>query len=131
MESILSKAHDIVFERSEEKERQYGPFIECNERIAEIARVLCQKNITTKDIYLIQIAIKLGRESFNHKQDNLLDAAAYIGALDDYYNQGGGEGQKDTFEDILSDYFSRMDKKELEKFLRLRKEQLCDGRQDL
>lgn len=87
MESILNKAHDIVFERSEEKERQYGPFIECNERIAKIAQVLCQKDITTKDIYLIQIAIKLGRESFNHKQDNLLDAAAYIGALDDYYEQ--------------------------------------------
>lgn len=101
--SILKKAHEIVFERSEEKERQYGPFIECNERIAQIARILCQKNITTKDIYLIQVAIKLGRETFNHKQDNLLDAVAYLGALDDYYEQKAKK-QKDKSHSVAFNY---------------------------
>lgn len=85
--SILIEAHEIVFERSQEKERQYGDFIECNRRIAELASILCQKEITTEDVYKFQIALKLGRESFNHKKDNLLDAAAYIGALDDYHDK--------------------------------------------
>ena len=83
--NILQKANEIVNLRSEEKERQYGPFAECNRRIAQIASSLCQKEITTLDIYHIQIAIKLGRETFAHKEDNLLDAAAYIGALNNFY----------------------------------------------
>lgn len=85
MANILQKANEIVNYRSEEKERQYGPFAECNKRIAEIASILCQKEITTLDVYYFQIALKLGRETFHHKEDNLLDAAAYIGALNNYY----------------------------------------------
>ena len=38
-----------------------------------------------KDIYLILACLKLSRESYNHKQDNLLDLVAYIGALDKQY----------------------------------------------
>lgn len=84
--NILLKANEIVNERSEEKERQYGPFSETNKRVAEIASVLTQKNITTQDVYMFQIALKLGRESFTHKEDNLLDAVAYIAALNNYHN---------------------------------------------
>ena len=84
--NILSEANKIINERSEEKEREYGPFIECNERAAKIATVLCNKEITTLDIYNFQIALKLAREAYSHKEDNLLDAAAYIGALNNYHN---------------------------------------------
>lgn len=84
--NILKKADEIVNERAEEKERQYGPFAECNEKAATIASVLCGKVITTKDIYNFQIALKLARESYSHKQDNLLDAVAYIGALNNFLN---------------------------------------------
>ena len=83
--NILLKANEIINERSEEKERQYGPFIECNEKAAKIASVLCNKEITTLDIYNFQIALKLARESYSHKEDNLLDLAAYVGALNNYY----------------------------------------------
>jgi len=37
-------------------------------------------------MYKALIALKLSRESFNHKEDNLLDAVAYIGALNNYIN---------------------------------------------
>lgn len=84
--NILEKANQIVNERLEEKEREYGPFIDCNERAAKIASVLCKKEITTLDIYYFQIALKLAREAYSHKEDNLLDAAAYIGALNNYHN---------------------------------------------
>ena len=37
-ESILKRADDVVNHRSEEKERQYGPFSEGMERAAKVAR---------------------------------------------------------------------------------------------
>lgn len=83
--NILDEANKIINERSEEKVRQYGPFIECNARAAKIASLLSGKAFTTLDIYHFQIALKLAREAHAHKQDNLLDAVAYIGALDNYY----------------------------------------------
>ena len=86
MENILKKANEIVNLRSEEKARQYGPFIECNAKAASIATELCGKEITTKDIYYFQIALKLAREAYAHKEDNLLDAVAYIGALNNFHN---------------------------------------------
>lgn len=82
--NILEKANEIVNLRSEEKERQYGPFSECNNRAAIIASVLCGKEISIKDIYYFQIALKLARESFAHKEDNLLDLVAYTAALNNY-----------------------------------------------
>lgn len=85
MANILEKANQIVNERAEEKDRQYGPFSLCNERAAKIASVLCNKNITTKDIYMFQIALKLAREAHSHKEDNLLDLVAYIGALNNFH----------------------------------------------
>lgn len=84
--NILEKANEIVNERSEEQERAYGPFTLCNERAAIIASVLCNKEITVKDMYHFEIALKLAREAHSHKEDNLLDAAAYIGALNNYHN---------------------------------------------
>lgn len=84
--NILAEANKIINERSEEKVREYGPFIECNERAAKIASVLCNKEVTTQDIYHFQIALKLAREAHAHKEDNLLDAVAYIGALNNFHN---------------------------------------------
>ena len=82
--NILIKADEIVNKRSEEDRRGYGPFHECNERIAALASIMIQKNLTADDIYYIQMAIKLGRQSFNHKEDNLLDLVAYAAALNNH-----------------------------------------------
>lgn len=84
--NILEKANEIINRRSEEKTRQYGPFIECNARAARIATELCGKEITTLDIYHFQVALKLAREAYAHKEDNLLDAVAYLGALNNFHN---------------------------------------------
>tara|TARA_R110002020_G_scaffold1878_1_gene8597 strand:- start:7378 stop:7674 length:297 start_codon:yes stop_codon:yes gene_type:complete len=82
--NILKEANKIINQRSEEKERMYGPFSEGMERAAMIASGCTGKVITAKDMYMCMIALKLSRESYFHKTDNLLDAAAYIGALDNY-----------------------------------------------
>lgn len=85
--NILQKANEIVFERVEEKERQYGPFEEGMEKAAKLASILCNKNITQKDMYMCMLSLKLSRESYNHKEDNLLDAVAYIASLNKTYEK--------------------------------------------
>lgn len=82
--NILKQADEIINERSEEKERQYGPFSEGMERAAMIAKGMTGKDISAKDIYAILVALKLSRHSYNYKEDNLLDAVAYLGALNNY-----------------------------------------------
>jgi hypothetical protein len=84
--NILEKANQIVNERAEEKERQYGPMSEGMERAARIASGATGKTLTAKDMYLCLVALKLSRESYNHKEDNLLDAVAYLAALNNYEN---------------------------------------------
>ena len=82
--SILKKADELVNKRSEEKERQYGPFSEGMERAAKIACGITGKNLIAEDIYAVLISLKLSRHSYNYKEDNLLDAVAYLGGLDNY-----------------------------------------------
>jgi len=82
--SILQEAFNIVEKRDQEKERQYGPFEEGMEKTAAIASLITNKEITAEDVYKVLIALKLSRQSYNHKRDNLLDAIAYIGSLNKY-----------------------------------------------
>ncbi len=83
-ESILLKANKIVNKRDEEKNRQYGPFSEGMKRAAMIFNGMTGLEITEKEMYKALVALKLSRESFNHKEDNLLDAVAYIEGLNNY-----------------------------------------------
>ena len=84
--NILERADQIVNHRSEEKERMYGPFSESMSRAANIYNAMSPDNeqISTEGMYRAMIALKLSRESYAHREDNLLDAAAYIGALNNY-----------------------------------------------
>jgi hypothetical protein len=84
--NILEKANKIVYERAEEKERQYGPFIEGMKRAASIYSGMTGKEATADDMYKALIALKLSRQSYNHKEDNLLDAIAYLASLNDFLN---------------------------------------------
>lgn len=94
--NILSKADEIVNTRSEEKERQYGPFEEGMDRAAMIARGMTGKDITAEDVYAIMVALKLSRHSYSYKLDNLLDAVAYLGSLNNYIqNKTNNENSND------------------------------------
>jgi len=97
--NILKKADEIINERSEEKERQYGPMSWTNEQAAKIATVLCKKEITCKDLYFFQISLKLARESWAHKEDNMLDLVAYIGGYNNYMEGILNEGGDVIYED--------------------------------
>lgn len=85
--NILEEANKIINERSEESERNYGPFSEGMERCALIASGMTAKQLTATDVFKVIVALKLSRESYSHKEDNLLDAVAYLGALNNYENE--------------------------------------------
>ena len=89
MANILEQANKIVNERSEEKERQYGPFQASMERAAALYNMMSPKDqqITTAGMYRAMIALKLSREAYAHKEDNLLDAVAYMGSMNDYLEE--------------------------------------------
>jgi DNA-binding protein H-NS len=85
--NILKKANSIVNKRSEEKTREYGPFSESIEKAARIASELCNKPITPEDFYKCMVALKMSRMAYNLKEDTLMDAVAYLGALNNYNNE--------------------------------------------
>lgn len=85
--NILEQANEIVNKRSEEKQRMYGPFSEGMKRAASIASGCTGKEITAKDMFMCMVALKLSRESYTHKEDNLLDAVSYLGALNNMENE--------------------------------------------
>ena len=82
--NILEKANEIVNLRSEEKDRMYGPFEESMEIAAKMASLMSGQEISTDIMYFCMMALKMSRESYNHKEDNLLDLVAYIGAYNNY-----------------------------------------------
>jgi hypothetical protein len=82
--NILKKANEIVNERLDENQRQYGPFEEGMSKAAKLASIMCNKDITTNDMYNCMIALKLSRQSYAHKEDNLLDAVAYMGSMNNF-----------------------------------------------
>jgi hypothetical protein len=85
--NILIEANSIINDRSEEKERMYGPFEEGMERAAQILSGMTGLQVDATFMYKAMIALKFSRESYNHKEDNLLDAVAYIGSLNNYHNK--------------------------------------------
>jgi hypothetical protein len=82
--NILEHARKIIYEKSEEKDRQYGDFFENMEDAAKIASVMSKKEITAEDVYHSMIGLKFARESNSHKYDNLMDGIAYIASLHEY-----------------------------------------------
>ena len=86
MSNILEQANNIINCRSEEKDRMYGPIDKGMEIAAKIYNEVTPEgyHITPEGMFWALIALKLSRQHFNHKEDNLLDAVAYMGALNNY-----------------------------------------------
>lgn len=86
--NILKEAQKIIFDRKEEKQRQYGPIDESIAKAARIASELTNKDITIEDFYKCLIALKISRMAYNTKKDTMLDCVGYIAALDSFKNGG-------------------------------------------
>ena len=86
--NILETANNIVNKRTEEKDRMYGEFGESMDRTRDLFNLMSKDTkLTSEDVYKVLIALKLSREAFCHKEDNLLDAVAYIGAMNNHINK--------------------------------------------
>ena len=72
--SILSEAEDIV---NGSRQSDYGDARESFSRIATIASVMTGKDLLPEDCCAVMMAVKLVRESFAHKRDNLIDLCGY------------------------------------------------------
>ena len=72
--SILSEAEEIV---NGSRHSDYGDAKESFGRVATIASVMTGKELAPEDCCAVLMAVKLVRESFNHKRDNLVDLCGY------------------------------------------------------
>jgi hypothetical protein len=85
--NVLEHASQILYERSEEKERQYGPFDKGLEITRDLANLMTNSEMSLQQIYAVIIALKLSREAFAHKEDNVLDAIVYLAQYNDHMNR--------------------------------------------
>jgi hypothetical protein len=72
--SILAEADNIVNNRTRGYESAEESFVS----ISAIASAIRRKEITPRDVTAVLLALKLSREKYSHKRDNLVDAAGYI-----------------------------------------------------
>ena len=84
--TILEDAYDIVVDRKDDDHNDYGEFSESMARAKLIFLGMTGFDLPIQHMYAALVALKLSRESFNHKRDNLVDVCGYIQGLDDFYN---------------------------------------------
>lgn len=76
--TILEEAAWIV---AGVRQQNYGHARESFAKIATIATVLTGKDLSPQDCCKVLMAVKLTRESFQHKRDNLVDLCGYAHLL--------------------------------------------------
>ncbi len=77
-ESILSEAERIV---NGERQADYSDPVENFKHIADIASSISKENLSPTTCAIVMIAVKLARENYKHKRDNLVDLAGYVEIL--------------------------------------------------
>lgn len=86
--NILKEANDITNDNN----RGYEPPHIGFQKIADLARILTGKDLTARDICFVFMAVKLQREAFSHRRDNLVDLAGYANLMQKLYDQEGVKG---------------------------------------
>ena len=92
--SILSEAEEIV---NGSRHSDYGDARESFSRVATIASVMTGKELAPEDCCAVLMAVKLVRESFNHKRDNFVDLCGYAYIMNEIKesNKKGEQDEKD------------------------------------
>jgi hypothetical protein len=85
-DTVLEEAYEIVVARKNEDHNDYGEFTESMARAKIIFLGMTGVDLPIQHMYSALIALKLSREGFNHRKDNLVDICGYIQGLDDFYN---------------------------------------------
>ncbi len=77
-ESVLSEAERIV---NGDRQADYSDPVENFKHIAEIASAISKEELSPTTCAIVMIAVKLAREDYKHKRDNLVDLAGYVEIL--------------------------------------------------
>ena len=77
-ESILSEAERIV---NGDRQADYSDPVENFKHISAIASSISKENLSPTTCAIVMIAVKLARENYKHKRDNLVDLAGYVEIL--------------------------------------------------
>lgn len=84
--TILDHAYDLVHG---DRRTAYGPVEESFDHIAAVWSVVLKTTVTPHQVALCMAGLKLCREANSHKQDNLIDLAAYAYLADLVVEKGG------------------------------------------
>lgn len=92
--SILSEAEEIV---NGIRHSDYGDPVESFERIANTASMIAGRDLSPNECCAVLMAVKLVRESFAHKRDNLIDLCGYAYIMNEIKesNKKGEQDEKD------------------------------------
>ena len=92
--SILSEAEEIV---NGSRQSDYGDPVESFERIAKTASMIAGRDLSPNECCAVLMAVKLVRESFAHKRDNLVDLCGYAYIMNEIKesNKKGEQDEKD------------------------------------
>mgnify|MGYP007102556906 CR=1 FL=1 len=88
-ESILTEAERIV---NGERQADYSNPVANFTKISNIASAIIGKEVSPRDCCIVMIAVKLAREAYKHKRDNLVDLAGYAEILNRIQDEKGNEG---------------------------------------
>ncbi len=76
--SILSEAERIV---NGDRQADYSDPVANFKHISAIASSISKENLSPTTCAIVMIAVKLAREIYKHKRDNLVDLAGYVEIL--------------------------------------------------
>jgi hypothetical protein len=82
--TILEESNDIIFNRAEEKQREYGPIDESLEDTAIVASIISNESINIEIVYAVLMGLKISRMRWNKKHDTFLDSIGYTAAYEAY-----------------------------------------------
>jgi hypothetical protein len=78
---LIDKAKEIL--TKDDEHRKYGDLVESTQKTADVASVLFGKPVPIELVTIIYIAGKICREGYSHKEDNIVDAIAYLEMLNE------------------------------------------------
>lgn len=85
--SAIEIAKEIVIDRLQEKERQYGNFNQSISKLVKIYNMLYDDKINELTALRVLVLLKLVREGNAHKEDNIVDMIAYLDRLNEFENK--------------------------------------------
>lgn len=91
-QSILDEAKAIV---EGSRQSDYGDPVESFERIAKTASMIAGMDLSPKECCAVLMAVKIVRERYRHKRDNLVDLCGYAHIMNEI-NESEKKGEQDA-----------------------------------